>query len=163
MSALRRFKRHLATALLISVALMAPAPTQAQDAPFGCKVLLCALARNPSWGGIPYCVPVMTVALQLLRKGRGFLLCPQAQASYGHEPYQPCGAGFTPAARSGGPGDEVCARPKPVQQACASGGDSACGFPQTHEIRERVPRAEPYFVETRGENGQIDRSYFSLR
>jgi hypothetical protein len=156
----RRIPIAIGLAALIT---LAPAAASAQDASFGCKVLLCALARNPSWGGIPYCVPVMTAALQLLRKGRGFPPCAEAQARYGHEPFEACPSGYAPRARDGGAGEEVCARPKPVAATCIGVGDAACAFATTHELRERQPRVEPYFVETRGEAGEPVRSYFTLR
>ena len=155
-------RRFMAGALLLAAA-TSPASVHAQDASFGCKVLLCALARNPSWGGIPYCVPVMTVAMQLLRKGRGFPPCAEAQARYGHEPYEPCPVGFSPRGRDGAAGEDVCARPKPAAVHCSGQGDGVCTFPATNEVRERQVRAEPYFVETRGEAGEPVRSYFSLR
>ena len=41
------------------IALDPMASSQAQDASFACKVLLCAAATNPSWTQIPYCVPIM--------------------------------------------------------------------------------------------------------
>lgn len=41
----------------------------AQDASFGCKVLLCAAASAPSWSGIPYCVPVMQALFRQLANG----------------------------------------------------------------------------------------------
>lgn len=151
-----------AAAIGVAIALP-PSAVQAQDATFGCKVLLCALARNPSWGGIPYCVPVMTVALQLLRKGRGFPPCAEAQATYGHEPHEPCPTGFSPRNRDGASGEDVCARPKPGASSCAQRTDGDCAFQSTHEIRERQTRSEPYFVETRGEAGETVRSWFSLR
>jgi hypothetical protein len=159
-----RFTLRIALLAMILAAPMSlrPEPARAQDASFGCKVLLCALARNPSWGGIPYCVPVMTAALQLLRKGRGFPPCAEAQARYGHEPHEPCPANFTPRARDGGSGEDVCARPKPASAGCV-GGDGGCAFTATHDLIERKTRAEPYYVETRGESGAPIRSYFSLR
>jgi hypothetical protein len=156
----RRIPIAIGVAALIT---LAPITAPAQDASFGCKVLLCALARNPSWGGIPYCVPVMTAAQQWLRKGRGFPPCAEAQARYGHEPFEACPSGYAPRARDGQPGEEICARPKPAGGSCTDVGDSACAFAATHEVRERQPRAEPYFVETRGEAGEPVRSYFTLR
>ncbi len=40
-------------------------PLHRQDASFPCKVLLCAAATNPSWTGIPYCVPIMQQAIYM--------------------------------------------------------------------------------------------------
>jgi len=57
----------LSSLVLASSLLCRQAP--AQDATFGCKVLLCAAASTPSWSGIPYCVPVMQQLFTRSRKG----------------------------------------------------------------------------------------------
>lgn len=73
----------------------------AQDAPFGCKVLLCAAATAPSWSGIPYCVPVMQQLFSQLAKGDAWPSCPEANASpIGHQPYGDCPAGQIPIAET---------------------------------------------------------------
>ncbi|NJN37022.1 MAG: hypothetical protein HC794_08145 [Nitrospiraceae bacterium] len=46
------------------------APARAQDAEFGCKVLLCAAASNPSWPSIAYCVPVMNQLFAMMQSRR---------------------------------------------------------------------------------------------
>ena len=56
-------------------------PAAAQDASFGCKVLLCAAAATPSWSGIPYCVPVMRQLFTQLANGDGWPTCSQGDAS----------------------------------------------------------------------------------
>ena len=58
-----------------SMALMAPLPASAQDASFGCKVLLCALSSVPGWSAIPYCVPVMNQLFRSLATGGGWPIC----------------------------------------------------------------------------------------
>jgi hypothetical protein len=71
-------------------------PTQAQDASFGCKVLLCAAAASPSWPNIPYCVPVMQQLFSQIAKGGGWPACAQAGTSasnVGYQRYQDCPAG----------------------------------------------------------------------
>jgi hypothetical protein len=57
------------------MALMAPPPASAQDASFGCKVLLCALASAPGWSAISYCVPVMNQLFNSLAMGGGWPNC----------------------------------------------------------------------------------------
>lgn len=52
----------------------------AQDASFGCKVLLCVAATAPGWSGIPYCVPVMEQLFSDLRRGGGWPTCAEATA-----------------------------------------------------------------------------------
>jgi len=75
----------------IAAVLMSAATAAAQDASFGCKVLLCAVATAPSWSGIPYCVPVMEQLFSDLRKGRGWPTCAEATAgSVASETNQNC-------------------------------------------------------------------------
>ena len=83
--------------LLASIALtpiLLSQPAAAEDASFGCKVLLCAAAAAPSWSGIPYCVPVMQQLFTQLAKGDGWPTCAQGSASpVGYQPYDACPAG----------------------------------------------------------------------
>ena len=54
--------------------------TQAQDASFGCKVLLCAAASAPGWTAIPYCVPILEEVFRELALGGSWPTCWQASA-----------------------------------------------------------------------------------
>jgi hypothetical protein len=118
-------------------------PAAAQDASFGCKVLLCAAATAPSWSGIPYCVPVMQQLFTQLAKGGGWPSCAEGDASpVGYQPYGDCPAGATPIAVSqagtsgrGGVGATTynlnvngsqCGAPEPTQTA--SSGDCAGAY-----------------------------------
>jgi hypothetical protein len=66
-------------------------PAKAQDASFGCKVLLCAAASAPGWPGIPYCVPVMQQLFSNLAKGQGWPACSEGNAgSVGYDPLDDC-------------------------------------------------------------------------
>jgi hypothetical protein len=72
----------------------AASPVAAQDASFGCQVLLCAAASSPSWSGIPYCVPVMQQLFKHLAMGKPWPVCSEGNASApGYEPYEPCSTG----------------------------------------------------------------------
>lgn len=77
------------------VSLAAPlataSPARAQDASFGCKVLLCAAATAPGWAGIPYCVPVMQELFRQLALRRPWPVCSEVRTS---------GARFAPDAPS---------------------------------------------------------------
>src|SRR5260370_24726162 len=76
-------------------------PARAQDASFGCKVLLCAAATAPSWSGIPYCVPVMRQLFTQLARGGGWPACTEGDASpIGYQPYGDCPVGTVPIAVS---------------------------------------------------------------
>jgi len=140
----------------------------AQDASFGCKVLLCAAATAPGWSGIPYCVPVMQALFRQLAKGGGWPACPEGHASgLGYEPYQACPAGLT-AGQSTAEGNvgftesvtgNLCADLTRPQQIC-SGGDGGCTT--TYPIVARDPRSEPYYVDISTANG-AQRFYFSLQ
>ncbi|SEF01321.1 hypothetical protein SAMN05519104_7743 [Rhizobiales bacterium GAS188] len=88
--------REAAIALGFASMLLTAAPADAQDAPLGCKVLLCAASSNPSWPSIPYCAPVMQQLLDLISRGGGWPGCPEAgttDGNIGYQPYQSCPAG----------------------------------------------------------------------
>ncbi|KIZ46700.1 MULTISPECIES: hypothetical protein [Nitrobacteraceae] len=141
---------------------------RAQDASFGCKVLLCAAASVPGWSGIPYCVPVMQTLFRQLAKGGGWPSCPEGNASgVGYEPYQACPAGLTPVQSapdgvlglSAAPNGDLCADLSKPQQVCADG-DGGCST--TYPTTARDPRSDPYYVDISSANGS-QRFYFSLR
>lgn len=140
---------------------------RAQDASFGCKVLLCAAASAPGWSGIPYCVPLMQTLFRQLAKGGGWPSCPEGNASgIGYEPYQACPAGLTPvqSASDGilglsAPNGDLCADLTKPQQVCA-GGDGGCNT--TYPTTPRDPRSDPYYVGINSANGS-QRFYFSLQ
>lgn len=158
--------------LLMAVGLLCAPGTfervHAQDASFGCKVLLCAAATAPSWSGIPYCVPVMQTLFRQLAKGGGWPSCPEANASgLGYEPYQACPTGLTSAQSgadgavgiSAAPNGNLCADLSKPQQVC-SGGDGGCTT--TYPTTARDPRSDPYYVDISTANG-TQRFYFSLQ
>lgn len=163
--------KHAAKLMMVGVALFGFIPARgadAEDASFGCKVLLCAAASAPSWSGIPYCVPVMHDLFRRLAHGGGWPTCPEGHASgLGYEPYQPCPTGMTPA--QGGPegnggvtpaaNGNLCVDFSKPRQVCY-GGDGGCSteYPTT----SRAARSEPYFVDISTANG-AQRFYFSLQ
>jgi len=133
------------------LAVSVDAPARAQDAEFGCKVLLCAAASNPSWPSIPYCVPVMNQLFSMMRSVRfRWPVCTAAgTGAPGYEPYQPCPTGWqetrqdaqTSGQAGGGDGvssslqhggNDLCARRLPSQpsgrplQASVPGGQIQC-------------------------------------
>lgn len=160
----------LCLAALVSLGLP---PARAQDASFGCKVLLCAAATNPSWSSIPYCVPVMTQLFRMLRRGGGWPTCPEGNAvGLGYEPYQPCPTGQIAygQVQSGDngstslqpdPNGAFCVDPERYARMC-SGQDNQAGCDPTYQPSLRTPRTEPHFVDiTTG--GATSRFYFSLQ
>ena len=157
--------RFLAAAVLIG----AVSPASAQDASFGCKVLLCAAATAPSWSGIPYCVPVMTQLFRQLARGRPWPTCPEGNAGgLGYDPYFDCPAGTVPASNSstGDGGSQLvvgdtngayCATRNP-NNSC--NGDQGCS--SEYILTDRPQRPDPNYVDiTTG--GTTTRFRFSLR
>lgn len=140
-------------ALTVALLPHASVPAQAQEASFGCKVLLCAAASAPSWQGIPYCVPVVQELFAGMRKGRGWPTCGEANASApGYEAYHPCPSGSYARTVEAGrliasPSGNVCARPRSSAPTCAGASDADCSVTDRFEITPRSPRAEPYFVD----------------
>lgn len=152
------------------LAVGANASANAQDAEFGCKVLLCAAASNPSWPSIPYCIPVMNQLQAMMRSVRfRWPVCTAAgTGAPAYEPYQPCPTGWQETssnADSGGDtgvssylrsgGNDLCARrlppqssSRPVQasvpggqiQCAASDGDNGGGIGSSHTCIESMPR-----------------------
>lgn len=148
------------------------APADAQDASFGCKVLLCAAAVQPSWQGISYCVPVMQELFAGMRKGRGWPTCGEANASApGYEPYHPCPSGSSESTIEAGRvvaswSGNVCARPRSSGSTCVGASDADCSVAERFEITPRLQRAEPYFVDIgrgAGEGSAPTRFWFYLQ
>lgn len=176
-------------AFLTIVAFTAPlittaaAPARAQDASFGCKVLLCAAAVSPSWSGIPYCVPVMTQLFRQLARGGGWPSCAEggANSGLGYEPYQACPAGMqayaAPNQTGGGDNGPVasswapdangsyCADPAQMNQGssatCNTDNCMGSGAP-TYTPIPRQARSDPYFVDLTPNGQATQRFYFSL-
>lgn len=163
--------KRAAKSVMIGMALLGLVPMRAanaQDASFGCKVLLCAASTAPSWSGIPYCVPVMHDLFRRLAHGGGWPSCSEGNASgLRYEPYEPCPAGMTPA-QGGSEGSggvtpaangSLCVDFSKPRQVCF-GGDGGCSteYPTT----SRALRSDPYFVDISTANG-AQRFYFSLQ
>jgi hypothetical protein len=152
--------------LCLGVTSFAARPAAAQDASFGCKVLLCAAASSPSWSGISYCVPVMHELFHRLAHGGSWPTCPEGHASgLGYERYKARPAGLTAVAGTligevaRSPDGELCADLSKPQRGC-TGGDGGCSITYPTTPRER--RNDPYFVDIGTANGP-QRFYFSLQ
>jgi hypothetical protein len=162
--------RHGAALGIVVMCLLGPplaGRAMAQDASFGCKVLLCSAATSPGWPSIPYCVPVMQTLFRILAKGGSWPSCPEGRTSgLGHEPYQACPAGQTPVLAGGdggntlteSPSGNLCADLAKPQQVCS--GDTGCAT--TYATTPRATREQPYFVDITTANS-VQRFYFSLQ
>ena len=129
-------------------------PARAQDAEFGCKVLLCAAASNPSWPSIPYCVPVMNQLHAMMRSVRfRWPVCTAAgTGAPGYEPYQPCPTGWQETSSNTGNGDNG------VSPYLSSGGNDLCArrLPQQSSgrpVQASVPGGQIQCPGSDGDNG----------
>jgi hypothetical protein len=166
---MRSFTRSLFAVAVACTPVAVPA-ANAQDASFGCKVLLCAAASAPSWSGIPYCVPVMRDLFHRLAHGGSWPTCSEGHAGgLGYEPYFPCPSGTTPMQRRGddaqelepAPNGDLCADTSKPQRSCPdTERDGSCWT--TYPTLARQARSEPNFVDITTQNG-VQRFYFSLK
>ncbi len=163
------------------------APAQAEDASWGCQVLLCAASQNPSWQGVGYCVPPMTRLISAMKKpGFSWPICEQGKAGKpGFERYENCPEGFKPASDNnddrGGWNQtanrcektvNVCRNPRERQQTglnykdvqyrqVGGGGDRGNSCTQVVSIA-RPMRKDPYFFDIPNEQGAKQRFWFNL-
>ncbi|MBV7518883.1 hypothetical protein [Ensifer sp. ENS12] len=95
-------KRLLYAAAGLAAVVCSPVAAKAQDAEWGCQILLCAASQNPSWHGVPYCVPPMKKLIRAMSKpGFDWPICHQAKAGEpGREEFEDCPAGSRPASSS---------------------------------------------------------------
>jgi hypothetical protein len=100
---------------------------KAQDASFGCKILLCVASQHPSWQGVSYCVPPVLKLLAIRKVHPGYWpSCPEAGTGKpGYAEYEDCPAGTTPTTinRESGHGGNMRGTPacaKPVQVPCST-------------------------------------------
>lgn len=154
--------------LTLIALMLTPAAPQAQDVSFGCQVLLCAASRNPSWRGVPYCMPVMQRLFQQLRRGGSWPTCPEGQVGRpGYEPFEPCPSPAVPATqggsedgglRLGDPSGDLCAVRIESLRLCSS---ERGGCDVRYELSPRPRRAEPWYVDIGTAEGAT-RFWFNL-
>jgi hypothetical protein len=161
---------------------------RAQDASFGCKILLCVASQNPSWQGVSYCVPPVLKLLSIRKVHPGYWpACPEAGTHKpGYAEYEDCPAGMTAAtigdsSSHGGNMRNTAVCAKPVQVACTTLFNRSRHFGNidylkgdqfrrdgntcmTTEIIPRPKRKDPYYFDIRNkETGSVARYYFNLR
>ena len=168
---MKRASKFIAAALPLGLVALCAAPSQAQDASFGCKVLLCAAATNPSWGAIPYCVPPMTQLFSILNKGGSWPSCPEGNVSaVQYTPYQACPAGWTAQQLEGGtnnagnggyvtdPNGSTCTNLNAPDSQCHQG---SCTTTYPEAARQANP--DPYCVDIGASSGGTQTHFcFSL-
>ncbi|MCO5067034.1 MAG: hypothetical protein M9924_21950 [Rhizobiaceae bacterium] len=90
--------RYLLPAIAGAVISLTAHGAKAQDASFGCKILLCVASQNPSWQGVPYCVPPVLKLLAIRKVHPGYWpSCPEAGTGKpGYAQYEDCPQGWSP-------------------------------------------------------------------
>lgn len=150
----------------LALSALASQPARAQDASFGCKVLLCLGATSS-----PYCVPVMAKLYSDLDHGDPWPICAEANQVGGlhHVPYEDCPAGtqagsmVTESSKDGGGSEWVpnanggmCGR-----MSTSRGGSKDGGTTTTVSMSARPKRAKPYNVVITN-NGVPQTIWFSI-
>lgn len=174
----------LAAGLMSAAAGLAPASAEAEDASWGCQVLLCSASKNPSWHGVPYCVPPMTKLIAAMEKpGFSWPICHEAKAGKpGHEIWEDCPPGTTVGYRQRGGDNGWRGEPDQCVQTvdvCRSSGPNDAGagaaglstnrhFGRDREsciqqiATPRPRRADPWFFDIPNDQGVKERFWFNL-
>ncbi|WP_083639467.1 hypothetical protein [Xaviernesmea oryzae] len=156
-------------ALALAVASAMPGKAGAEDADWGCQVLLCAAASAPSWHGISYCVPpMMRLITAMARPHFSWPICHTAgTGTPGFEPYAACPAGFAPGTdRSESDNGSLAEQDRCIKTInhClgpfASDRDGNGCFERVSRPRPR--RLQPYYFDIPQASGRRRRFWFDL-
>lgn len=151
----------LLTAAAVLGGMLPSAAARADDAAWGCQVLLCAASQSPSWHGVPYCVPPMTKLIAAMKlPGFTWPICPGAgTGAPGYKQYDDCPAGYTPSEHMSGHGGGA-------QSSCVKRAASDGGHGNNGEAIDRIARPlrkEPYYFDITGTGGSKSRFWFDLQ
>lgn len=156
-------------ALSIAETFSTTAPVRAADAEWGCQVLLCAASANPSWHGVPYCVPPMVKLITEMAKPHfSWPICAGAGTKApGYEKYADCPSGYAIGYTSSGGDNSSHSEPNLCVKTinhCGSRsyfGHDGDSFVET--ISEPRPvRGQPYYFDIRQSSGATQRFWFDL-
>ncbi|MBN8930512.1 MAG: hypothetical protein J0G97_00865 [Rhizobium pusense] len=163
------------TIILLAVSLLgaiSATPAKAEDAEWGCQILLCAASKNPSWHGVPYCVPPMRKLITAMsRPGFSWPICHEAKSGRpGHQTYEDCPAGTAVGHSSpGGDNDwrgeaDLC-----IETVNVCGGSrhyfnsNRNGDGCIQQIATPRPRrTDPYYFDIPNNDGVKERFWFNL-
>ncbi|CAM5287534.1 hypothetical protein ATER59S_00487 [Aquamicrobium terrae] len=181
--------RYLLPAIAGVIVGLSNVNAKAEDASFGCKILLCVASQNPSWQGVPYCVPPVLKLLAIRKVHPGYWpSCPEAGTHKpGYVQYEDCPAGTSPTTinrESGHSGNmnstPACAKLRHVACSSLNNRNSRLGNSSNYqmnaqihrvgdvcsmtEIIPRPQRKDPYYFDIRDNaTGRVARYYFNLR
>ena len=178
------FQKVLFSAAILGSAAFMAAPAKAQDASWGCQVLLCAASSNPSWHGVPYCVPPMTKLISAMAKpGFSWPICQEAKAGKpGREIYEACPEGtkigYSESDHDGMRREpDQCVKTVNICKDRRNGKSASYGYTYRsrvggHDSGEsciqevstpRPRRANPWFFDIPNKQGVKERFWFNLR
>lgn len=138
---------------------------EAADAEWGCQIVLCAASQNPSWHGVPYCIPPMRKLITAMAKpGFSWPICTAAGTGKPHyERYDDCPAGYTPSSSNNGEHSSgelnQCSRPKHTCGGWGGGHDGSCSDVETIA---RPLKSKPYYFDIPQKAGPAQRFWFDL-
>lgn len=145
------------------------APAYAADGQWGCEVLLCAASSNPSWRGVPYCVPPMVRLIAAMKlPGFSWPICEGAGAGApGYEKYEDCPSGYSVGFSRSDSDNHTNSEPDLCEKAVdrcnqhyAARSDSGSCI-ETIRIR-RPLRDRPYYFDLTQHDGSTQRVWFEL-
>lgn len=164
--------RSLAAMFMVScLATVFPdtSPAYADDAEWGCQVLLCAASSNPSWHGVPYCVPPMVKLITEMAKPHfSWPVCSGAGTKApGYERYAACPAGYSVGYSSSGGDHGYNGEPnlcvKTINRCGSRSYFGHDGGSCVETISEPRPvRGQPYYFDIRQSSGATQRFWFDL-
>lgn len=163
--------RTWAAAILgtLSIAGTIPAQARAADAEWGCQVLLCAASSNPSWHGVPYCVPPMLKLIRAMARPHfSWPICPGAGTKApNYEKYADCPAGYTVGYSSSGGHNSAVRKPDLCLKTINRCGSGSYYRRDGHSCVETISqprplRAQPYYFDIRQASGTTQRFWFDL-
>ncbi|WP_342585784.1 hypothetical protein [Xaviernesmea rhizosphaerae] len=162
-----RLKLPLLAAAALLAASFPIASAKAQDADWGCQVLLCAASSAPSWHQIPYCVPPMTKLIAAMARPHfSWPICPGAgTGAPGFERYEACPTGFKVDYSSKGGDNNWNREPDLCMKKVNRCGQ---GFNYDHNscmetiTRPRPLRAQPFYFDIPQQSGKPKRFWFDL-
>lgn len=165
----------VAAAVTLATAYALLPVSSAQASEFGCTVLLCAASQNPSWHGVPSCVPPMTKLISMLNHGASWPTCPEGGTGKpGYEEYAACPTGWRVGYSDQGHNGNMSVPDRCEKNVCNGGfysnkgissfsGHDSGGNSCTQSI-QRPRRSDPYYFDIMNSaKGAKERFFFNLR
>lgn len=139
-------KQTLFAATVVAGVAFAAAPAYADD--WGCEVLMCSISNNPTWPGVPSCIPPMTRLINAMNAASLFNpfrwpICEGANASVPQRSnYPDC--------------------PQGTESIALSDLSPGCIDRANQNIVALEPRAAPWYFDMKSDAGTTTRHWFSL-